>query len=126
MNVILDASAMLALLFAERGAESVFPQAKGGLLLSVNFAEVIQRAIQAGGTAEEAESRIDLLEIAVVPFDRALARIAAELRESTSIIGASLADRACLALGLSTGLPILTCDRAWGRLELGLDIRMIR
>jgi ribonuclease VapC len=126
MTVILDASAMLALLFAEPGADQVLPQAKGSQLLSVNFAEVIQRVIQAGGTAAEAEQMMDRLEIAIVPFDRGLARLAAELRERTRSIGASLGDRACLAFGLASGRPILTCDRAWGRLELGLDLRMIR
>jgi PIN domain nuclease of toxin-antitoxin system len=126
MSVILDASAMLALLLEEPGAEIVLPLAKGSRLLSVNFCEVIQRVVAMGGAAALAEQAVDRLEIAVVPFDRSLARKAAGLREPTKFMGASLADRACLALGLASGLPVLSGDRAWLKLELGIDIRMIR
>lgn len=126
MSVILDASAMLALLQNEPGAEMVLRQAKGSCMLSVNFCEVLQRILAKGVNAGFAEQTLDRLEIAVVPFDRTLARIAAELRERTRFMGASLGDRACLALGMTTGLPILTADRDWRQLDLGLDIRMIR
>jgi len=126
MTVILDASAMLALLQNEPGADMVLALAKGSRLLSVNFCEVMQRVLAKGGQAALTEQAIDRLEIAVVPFDRSLARIAADLREGTRFMGASLGDRACLALGLTSGWPILSADRDWGKLDLGLDIRMIR
>jgi len=126
MSVILDASAMLALLQQEPGAETVLAQAKGSRMVAVNFCEVLQRVLAKGVKAAIAEQTLDRLEITVVPFDRALARIAAELRERTRFMGASLGDRACLALGVTTGLPILTADRDWQQLDLGLDIRIIR
>lgn len=126
MSVILDASAMLALLFDEPGAALVMPHARGSRLLAVNFAEVMERVIRAGGSPAQAERMIDRLEITIVPFDRTLARHAAELRQRTRFMGASLGDRACLALGLASGLPILSADRDWQKLDLGLDIRMIR
>ncbi len=126
MSVILDASAMLALLFKERGEDIVLPQAQRSWLLSVNFTEVIQRVIVTGGNSDQAEHTIDRLEIVIVPFDRLLAREAADLHARTRSVGASLADRGCLALGLRSGMPILSGDRAWMRLDLGLDIRMIR
>lgn len=126
MSVILDASALLALLFNELGAQIVSPVVKGSRLLSVNYSEVIQRIIAKGGAAEQAEQAIDRLEVVVVPFDRPLARVAAELREPTRFMGASLADRACLALGRTSGLPILSADRDWHKLNLGIEIRMIR
>jgi ribonuclease VapC len=59
-----------------------------------------------------------------VPFDRDLAIRAGDLRsESTSL---SLGDRACLALALARGLPAYTAERSWAKLELGIDIRLIR
>ena len=116
MSVILDASAMLALLFDEPGAALVMPHARGSRLLAVNFAEVMERVIRAGGSPAQAERMIDRLEITIVPFDRTLARHAAELRQRTRFMGASLA----------SGLPILSADRDWQKLDLGLDIRMIR
>jgi PIN domain nuclease of toxin-antitoxin system len=126
MSVILDASAILALLQDEPGAEMVLHQAKGSRMLAVNFCEVLQRLLAKNVDAAVTEKKLDRLEIAVVPFDRPLARLAAELRERTRFMGASLGDRACLALGIATGLPILSADRNWQKLDLGLDIRMIR
>lgn len=125
-EVILDASALLALLFEETGWDSVSPVARGSRILSVNFSEVVARVIAEQGAASNVDRAVDSLEIQVVPFDRVLARMAAELRPATSFIGASLADRACLAFGLATRLPIISADRLWRKLDLGLDIRLIR
>lgn len=107
MKPILDASALLALVFDEPGADVVARLAGGSSILSVNFSEVIQRVISIDGNPDRAEEAVDRLEIEVFSFDRKLARIAAELRQPTAFIGASFADRACLSLGLLTGRPIL-------------------
>jgi PIN domain nuclease of toxin-antitoxin system len=40
--------------------------------------------------------------------------------------GLSLADRACLSLGLRLNLPVHTCDRAWAGLALPLEIQLLR
>ena len=126
MRVILDASALLALVFGEPGAEIVAAQARTSRILSVNFSEVVQRVIAIDGNPDRAEEAVDILGIEVVPFDRRLARLTAELREKTSFMGASFADRACLALGLASGAPILSSDQDWRKLDIGIDIRMIR
>ena len=126
MKAILDASALLALVFNEPGAEIVVGEARTSVILSVNFSEVVQKVISIDGNPERAEEAVDLLGIEVVPFDRRLARLTAELRERTAFMGASFADRACLALGLASGAPILSSDQDWQKLDLGIDIRMIR
>ena len=126
MRAILDASAMLALIFGETGADIVALQARASGILSVNFSEVLQRVIAIDGNPDRAEEAADLLGIEVVPFDRRLARLTAELREKTSFMGATFADRACLALGLESGAPILSSDQDWQKLDIGIDIRMIR
>lgn len=126
MRTILDASALLALMFGETGAEIVAAQARSSCILSVNFSEVVQRVIAIDGNPERAEEAVDLLGIEVIPFDRRLARLTAELRERTSFMGASFADRACLALGLACGASILSSDQDWRKLDIGIDIRMIR
>ena len=126
MRAILDASALLALVFDEPGAEIVAAHVRSSCILSVNFTEVLQRVLTIDGNPDRAEEAIDLLGIEVVPFDRRLARLTAELREKTSFMGASFADRACLALGLARGAPILSSDQDWRKLDLGIVIRMIR
>jgi PIN domain nuclease of toxin-antitoxin system len=37
-----------------------------------------------------------------------------------------LGDRSCLALARSLGAPLLTADRAWQRIDLGIEIELIR
>ena len=44
----------------------------------------------------------------------------------TRALGLSLGDRACLALGLRGGLPVLTADHAWQQLTLGVVVQVIR
>jgi ribonuclease VapC len=126
MTVILDASAMLALIFGEKGAENVIPYAQGSQILAINFSEVVARVIAIDGNPERAELSSSRLEITVIPFDRKLARLTAEIMKHTSHIGASLADRACLAFALASGFPVLTADKVWSKLDLGIDIAQIR
>ena len=49
----------------------------------------------------------------LVPFDRQLARVTAELRQPTRNLGLSLGDRVCLALARVMGGRVLTADRCW-------------
>ena len=51
---------------------------------------------------------------------------AGALREPTLEFGISLGDRACLALAIENGETILTADRIWERLSLGVGIEVIR
>lgn len=68
----------------------------------------------------------EALALDVHDFGRELAFQTAMLRPTTKHKGLSLADRACLALGGQLGLPVLTTDRAWTELELGVEVRLIR
>jgi PIN domain nuclease of toxin-antitoxin system len=61
-----------------------------------------------------------------VPFDEELARGAGALRPATKSLGLSLGDRACLALAQREGLPVLTADRAWAKLAVGVEVKVIR
>jgi PIN domain nuclease of toxin-antitoxin system len=126
MKAVLDASAVIALLQGEPGAELVASIARFSLLGAVNFAEVLMVAIEQGGDLERAGAEIRRFEIQIVEFDASLAEMAARLRPETRALGRSLADRACLALARSRGLPVYSSDRKWAELDLGIDIRMIR
>jgi ribonuclease VapC len=63
---------------------------------------------------------------AAISFTDAHARTAGSLAHQTKSLGLSLGDRACLALGIHTGAPIYTADRAWKKLKLGVEIRFLR
>lgn len=126
MTVVLDASAMLALIFGERGAELVADLSRNGTISAVNFSEVITRILTISDDANVADEAVARLEIDVVPFDAEAARQVAYLRGPTKHLGLSLGDRACLALGMATQSLILTADKEWAKLDLGIDIRLIR
>ncbi len=127
-EVVLDASAVLAFLNAETGADRV-EQAilqEHCLLLSVNYTEVLSRLADWQVPLADARALIDALELEYVPFDMVLAQRAAELRPLTRVLGLSLGDRACLALGASRKAGILCADRAWRLLDLGISVECIR
>lgn len=125
-KVVLDASALLALLQDEPGAAVVGDVLTRGCIASVNVTEVLSRLIDRGTPLATAVATLDLLRLDVVAVDRDMAVAAAKLRDPTRARGLSLGDRVCLALGQSLGATVLTADRAWSTADFGLDIRQIR
>lgn len=126
MGVVLDASALLALLHDEPGAylvESVLPEA---MISSVNLAEVIGKLSAVGMPEETIRAVIGAFALEVISFDEELGHSAGLLYRATQPYGLSLGDRACLALGLQRNLPVITADRTWSSLKLKIDIQVIR
>jgi len=126
MEVVLDASALLAYLRQEPGAEAVDGWIDAAVLSSVNWAEVMQKALSADVEVAGLREDLQALGLLVEPFSAADADMAAQLWPQTRRHGLSLADRACLSLALRLSLPVLTCDRAWAELALPLEIRLQR
>ncbi|GAA6616221.1 type II toxin-antitoxin system VapC family toxin [Scytonema sp. NUACC26] len=125
-NYVLDASAILALLNNELGSERVISVLTEAAISSVNLSEVIARFAESGMSETEIREVISSLGLEIIYFDTEMAYRAGILRPLTRQSGLSLGDRACLALGQFLGLPILTTDRAWADLELGINIQVIR
>jgi PIN domain nuclease of toxin-antitoxin system len=123
---IADASAVLALVQQEPGAERVRAVIRDCWMSTVNLAEVLTKLVQAGMPIAEAKATADELPIRVVPFSKALAETAAALRGATTRRGLSLGDRACLALAQERRLPALTADRSWRELGVGVEVVLIR
>jgi PIN domain nuclease of toxin-antitoxin system len=124
---VLDASAVLAFLYREPGAEDVATRLSGSLISTVNFSEVLQKANSEGFDLVEVGSLRREMVDGVVPFDDAMAVDAAGLWETTRVAGLSLADRACLALTAAVGGVAVTTDSAWARLEVpGAVIHLIQ
>jgi len=126
MSVVLDASAVLAVLNGEAGGDKVIGHLSGGLLSAVNALEVGTRLVDAGMTPDDASVATNLLGMTIVDFDADLAAIATALRPATRKAGLSLADRACLALAVREGLPALTADQLWTSVDVGVEVEMIR
>ncbi len=114
MTAVLDASAVLALLADEPGADRVAAAiVEGAAIGAVNLAEVLTKLADIGMPRILAEDALEGLGLEVVPFDAAAARATAALRDATRARGLSLGDRAAIALAAARGAPVLTTDRAW-------------
>jgi ribonuclease VapC len=126
VNYVLDSSAVLAHLLGERGGDFDPDLLVTGKISAVNLSEVITKLHVLEMSAEASEYAVKGLVANSVAFDSDLAVAAGDLRRSTRSRGLSLADRACLALAVREGLPVLTADHAWEGLEIGIEIKLIR
>jgi ribonuclease VapC len=125
-KAVLDASALLAMLQGEPGAEAGEGVVPDAVMATINLAEVLQKLVDSGAPEHEAFAAVAGLGIGFVDVDVDLARGSARLRDSTRKAGMSLGDRVCLALGEQLDVPLLTTDRAWGGLGLALKVHVIR
>ncbi|GAA4830975.1 PIN domain-containing protein [Actinomycetospora corticicola] len=126
MTAVLDASAVLAWIRAERGADVVAPHLPTAVISAVNVSEVHQKLAQYGVDADRTISRLRTLGLAVEPVGLEDALVASRLGASTRSAGLSLGDRCCLALAARLGLPAVTADGSWTALDLGVDVVTIR
>jgi len=126
-KVVLDASALLAILNQEPGAEALTPELLSGAIIStVNLAEVQGKLVGRGLRPDDAwEAVLNLIREAV-PFTPEHARLAGDLVAQTRPLGLSLGDRACLALGLALKAPVYTADKSWKKVKVGARIHVIR
>ena len=125
-DCVMDASAILALVRSEPGADVVRFRIPRSVVSTVNVAEVGTKLVDWGMSSAGLRRVILNLGFDVRPFDADQAVAAAALRAATRGHGLSLGDRACLALARSTGLPVLTADRAWRGVGLDVEIEVIR
>jgi ribonuclease VapC len=124
--VALDASALIALVLREPGHDRVSASLAGACISSVNLIEVLARFLRDGIDVDEASKEIAHLGIERVALDPDDAPGIATLIAESRAAGLSLGDCACLALAKARGIPVLTTDRAWARLDLGIDVELIR
>lgn len=124
---VLDASGLLAYLQDEEGAAEVTDAlAHGATIGAANLAEALSKLAERGAEPREVVTKLEeqgllggLLDVDPVTIDDAVT--IAELRLPTKDHGLGLGDRACLALGIRLGLPVMTADRAWVDLEGVID-----
>lgn len=128
MTVVVDASAVMALMLDESGAGIVADVIRTSLMSSVNLSECCARAVERGASPDAVLSIVHGYEVVIVPFTLDEALETARLRQPTRPVGASLGDRACMALGRMRKIPIFTSDRRLADIDpgLGIDIRLIR
>ncbi|MEX2449121.1 MAG: type II toxin-antitoxin system VapC family toxin [Solirubrobacterales bacterium] len=123
---VLDASAVLAIVLDEDGGALVSAKLPGALISAANWAEVIERTIGSNADAAALRPAFEALGVSIVPVNVGQAEAAAHLRGPTRPLGLSLADRLCFALAVELRAPVLTADRKWSEVEVGVEVRVIR
>lgn len=123
---VLDASALLAVIHKENGADKVQPLLDESVISSVNWSEVMQKLRKAGLNASGIGQLLQSLGLEVVPFSEQQADIAAELWQQAAPLGLSLADRACVATGEAMQMEIVTADKVWKDLQITSPVFAIR
>lgn len=127
---VLDASALLAFLHGEPGADLVADVLASGdaEISAVNWCEVLTKltSLDAGpdGAVAKMEKSGLTAALRIVPFDELQASLAASLYRATRAFGLSLADRVCLSLGIAHNATVFTADRSW--LDAGLSSPQVR
>jgi PIN domain nuclease of toxin-antitoxin system len=125
-QTVLDASALLALLRNEPGADLVAEVSANARMSSVNYAEVVSHFIHVGMPAGQVDAILRPLPMTIVDADQALATFAGRLRAATAPAGLSLVGRVCLALAHRDALAALTADRQWRSVAVGVEVSIIR
>lgn len=128
MTVIVDASALIAYIWDEPGADVVDTCVEGGLVSAVNFSEVALRLARDGTDPRPLlddllETGLDVLDFT---FACSMRLIDVHFAERTIGVRLSLGDRCCLATALNEGVPVLTADREWLRFRDLVDVQVIR
>ena len=126
-SAVLDASAVLALVRDEPGAEKVVPYIGRAAISAVSFQEVIKELLLSGLDDATVRELLDEIRLDVRAHDVDAAYAAAALDAQTKGFGFGLGDRSCLALALQLGVPALTADREWKKVQVKkLKIEPIR
>lgn len=126
-SVVLDASAVLALVRDEPGADKVAPHVGRAAISAVNLQEVIKELLLSGLDEATTRELLDELRLDVRAHDVDAAYAAAGLHDQTRQYGRGLGDRSCLALAMQLGVPALTADREWKKVRVkSLKLEHIR
>lgn len=124
-KIVLDTSAILVLLAMGEGYEAIAENLENSVVSSVNFSEVITVLVRKGLKYEEVAQSLKDTFPQIEEFNDEQAIIAASLDEVTRKHELSLGDRSCLALAKHQKLPVLTADKAWKDLDLGVEVHLI-
>jgi PIN domain nuclease of toxin-antitoxin system len=120
--IVLDASAVLAVMLGEPGGQTMAQRLSGSLMGVANLSEVLAKVAERGMDPRDYQAGLSALGVEFAPVTTAQAIDAAVLRPLTAHLGLSLGDRLCLALARERRLPVLTTERRWLEYDFGVRV----
>jgi PIN domain nuclease of toxin-antitoxin system len=124
--IVLDSSAVLAVLLEEPGADRVEAAFEKGVVSSATLAEILAKAVQRGFDLQGAYENVVGFGLEIHPVEEAHAILAAEISKAPRELDLSLGDRLCIALAMTLGVELLTSDTGMSRYDAGIPITKFR
>jgi ribonuclease VapC len=125
--VVVDASAVVAVIREERGALFISKQINKAVISTVNLQEVVKILLTHKFPMNILQDIIDDLNLDIRPHTIDDAYAAASLFQATKIYGCGLGDRTCMALAIKEKVPVITTDQSWAKLDIeGLEVLLAR
>ncbi len=124
--MVLDSSALLAVLLGETGSDRVVAILPGAAMSAANLAEVLTKVEQRGLDSEAAYGHVLALGVQIIPVEPLHARLAAKISRAPRSLNLSLGDRLCIALAIALGSEVLTSDRAMAQFRAGTNVHLFR
>lgn len=125
-KVVLDATAVLAFLRDEKGADFVRERLLDAVISSISLSEVYVKTLAKKGSLAMVKAVIGNFDMEVVPFEESTAEMAARVSELTQDAGMSFADRACLALAAGRNIPVVTSNPCWLESTINVEVVLFR
>jgi ribonuclease VapC len=126
-QVVFDASAVVAILKKETGADFAANFIGKALVSTVNLQEIIKVLLITGTTLVEIMAMVEILNLDIRPHTVEDAYAAAALFQATKMHGCGLGDRTCMALAIKEKVPVITTDQSWAKLNIeGLEVILAR
>ena len=122
----LDTSALITMMRDAPGGSVVGVQIRQAAVSAVNWTEVVDDCRAHGIDPDKLRRDLESIGLAILPFTSEDARQAANFWDPSRKIRLSLSDRACLALASRLEVPVMTANRAWKHLSVGVEVRLLR